>query len=126
MKRFIILTSIATVMIAASCSKQTADTSATKDLDMANLDTSAIPGSDFYRFATGGWSDANPIPDEYSRYGSFDKLREDNQKQIKELIEELGKTEHPKGSVAEKIGNLYKIGMDSVKINKDGHGPIKG
>jgi len=126
MKRFIILTSIATVMIAASCSKQTADSSATKDLDMANLDTSAIPGSDFYRFATGGWSDANPIPDEYSRYGSFDKLREDNQKQIKELIEELGKTEHPKGSVAEKIGNLYKIGMDSVKINKDGYGPIKG
>lgn len=126
MKRFIILTSIATVMIAASCSKQTADTSATKDLDMANLDTSAIPGSDFYRFATGGWSDTNPIPDEYSRYGSFDKLREDNQKQIKELIEELGKTEHPKGSVAEKIGSLYKIGMDSVKINKDGYGPIKG
>ncbi len=126
MKRFIILTSIATIMIAASCSKQTADTSATKDLDMANLDTSAIPGKDFYRFATGGWSDANPIPDEYSRYGSFDKLREDNQKQIKELIEELGKTEHEKGSVAKKIGDLYTIGMDSVKINKDGSGPIKG
>lgn len=126
MKRFIILTSIATIMIAASCSKQTADTSANKDLDMANLDTSAIPGKDFYRFATGGWSDANPIPDEYSRYGSFDKLREDNQKQIKELIEELGKTEHEKGSVAKKIGDLYRIGMDSVKINNDGNGPIKG
>lgn len=96
-----------------------------KGLDLNNLDTTANPGTSFFRYATGGWSDANPIPDEYSRYGSFDQLRENNQKQIKDLIEELGKTEHKSGSTAQKIGDLYKIGMDSVKLNKDGAAPIK-
>lgn len=93
-------------------------------LKIENLDTTANPGSSFYRFATGGWADANPIPDEYSRYGSFDQLRENNQKQIKDLIIELGKTENKKGSNAQKIGDLYKIGMDSLKLNTDGAAPI--
>lgn len=93
-------------------------------LKIENLDTTAHPGTSFYRFATGGWSDANPIPDEYSRYGSFDQLRENNQKQIKELIIELGKAESKQGSNAQKIGDLYKLGMDSVKLNTDGAAPI--
>ncbi|MBD8347357.1 M13 family metallopeptidase [Dysgonomonas sp. HGC4] len=95
-----------------------------ESLKIENLDTTANPGSNFYRFATGGWSDANPIPDEYSRYGSFDQLRENNQKQIKDLIIELGKTENKQGSTAQKIGDLYKLGMDSVKLNTDGAAPI--
>lgn len=93
-------------------------------LKIENLDTTANPGSNFYRFATGGWADANPIPDEYSRYGSFDQLRENNQKQIKDLIIELGKTENKQGSTAQKIGDLYKMGMDSVRLNTDGAAPI--
>lgn len=95
-----------------------------KGLDIANLDTTAIPGADFFQFATGGWSKANPIPDEYARYGSFDQLRENNDAQIKGLIEDLGKTQHQEGSVAQKIGDLYKQGMDSVKLNNDGAAPI--
>ncbi|MFY9117282.1 MAG: M13 family peptidase, partial [Dysgonamonadaceae bacterium] len=45
-------------------------------LDISNLDTTVAPGTDFYRYATGGWQDANPLPPEYSRYGSFEKLAE--------------------------------------------------
>lgn len=96
-----------------------------KGIELSNLDTTANPGVSFYRYATGGWSDANPIPDEYSRYGSFDQLRENNQKQIKDIIEGLGKTENKEGSNAQKIGDLYKVGMDSIKLNKDGAEPIK-
>ncbi|MDR1808854.1 MAG: M13 family metallopeptidase [Prevotella sp.] len=96
-----------------------------KGLDIANLDTTAVPGADFFRYATGGWSDANPIPDEYSRYGTFDKLRENNQEQVKGLIEELGQTQHENGSVAQKIGDLYVLGMDSLKLNADGAAPIR-
>jgi len=95
-----------------------------KGLNIANLDTTAIPGMDFFRYATGGWSKANPIPDEYARYGSFDQLRENNQKQIKDLIEELGKSQHEQGSAAQKIGDLYRMGMDSVKLSSDGAAPI--
>lgn len=95
-----------------------------KGLRIENLDTTAVAGNDFYRFATGGWSDANPIPDEYSRYGTFDQLREQNEKQIRELIEELGKTAHEEGSNAQKIGDLYQLGMDSTKLNTNKAEPI--
>lgn len=93
--------------------------------EISNLDTTIVPGNDFYEYATGGWSKANPIPDQHSRYGSFEKLGERNQEQIKDLIEELGKTNHEQGSVAQKIGDMYSMGMDSVKLNADGVTPIK-
>ncbi len=96
----------------------------TKGLNIANLDTKVSPGTDFYQFATGGWQKANPMPDEFSRYGSFDKLGENNQQQIKDLIQELGKTAHAPGTVAQKIGDLYSMGMDSAKLNRDGAAPI--
>ena len=67
----------------------------------------------------------NPIPAEYSQYGSFTILAENNRKQIQGLIEELAATQHEAGSVAQKIGDLYKIVMDSVKLNKEGVAPIK-
>lgn len=96
-----------------------------KNFDIANLDTTAIPGNDFYQYATGGWAKANPMKDEYARYGSFDQLAEENQKQVKGLIEDLGKTEHKQGSVEQKIGDLFAIGMDSAKLNADGAKPIQ-
>jgi putative endopeptidase len=112
-------------LLTFSAELQAADAPSEKNLNMANLDLSVRPGSDFYRFATGGWLDANPIPDEYSRYGSFDKLRENNQTQIKELIEEMGRSQHEKGSSAQKIGDFFRIGMDSVRLNADGTKPIR-
>lgn len=96
-----------------------------QDLNLANLDTTVTPGADFYQYATGGWQKANPIPDEYSRYGTFDKLREENQKQIKELIEELSKKNNAFGSNAQKVSDLYKMGIDSVKLNAEGAAPIR-
>lgn len=96
-----------------------------KNFDIANLDTTIAPGSDFYMYATGGWAKANPMKDEYSRYGSFDQLAENNQEQVKGLIEDLGKTKHEQGSVGQKIGDLYAIGMDSVKLNADGAKPLQ-
>lgn len=93
--------------------------------DIANLDTTAIPGNDFYQYATGGWTKANPIKDEYARYGSFDQLAERNQEQVKGLIEELGKSKHDQGSIAQKIGDLFAMGMDSTKLNADGAKPLQ-
>ncbi len=97
----------------------------TSGIDLANLDTTAIVGADFYQYACGGWMKNHPLTDEYSRFGSFNLLAENNRKQLQGLIEELASTTHPKGSVAQKVGELYNVAMDSVKLNNDGVTPIK-
>ena len=125
MKRIVYPIIVLAVMITTSCTQQK-EGQPEERLDLSNLDTTAAPGVSFYQYATGGWQEANPIPDEYARYGSFDQLRENNQTQIQSLIEELGKQENPVGSNAQKVGDLYKMGIDSVKLNADGAGPIRG
>ena len=93
--------------------------------DMSNLDTLTSPAQDFYQYSCGGWMKNNPLTEEHSRYGSFDKLREINQEQIRELINELSSKTFEKGTVGQKVGDLYRICMDSTKIEKDGIEPIK-
>ncbi|ULB34854.1 MULTISPECIES: M13 family metallopeptidase [Proteiniphilum] len=123
MKRVLFSSILLSAMITSGCT-QKKTTYAQGGLDLSNIDTSALYGESFYKYATGGWQEANPIPDEHARYGSFDKLREENQVQIQSLIEELGKTDNPAGSNAQKVGDLYMMGLDSVKLNSDGATPI--
>lgn len=73
----------------------------------------------------GGWIKNNPLKPEYARFGTFDQLLENNQEQLRVLIEELSATPHEAGSVAGKIGALYAMGLDSTKLNADGVAPIK-
>ena len=116
---------IALALMATSCnSKKEAEQKG--GIRLANLDQTANPRDDFYQYACGGWMKANPLTDEYSRFGSFDQLAENNRTQIKSLIEELAKQQAQPGSVAQKVGDLYNIAMDSTKLNADGVAPIKG
>ena len=95
-------------------------------IDLANLDTTVMPGTSFYQYACGGWIKAHPLTSEYSRFGSFDMLAENNREQLKGLITELAaKTDNAPGSVAQKVADLYHLAMDSVKLNQDGYGPIE-
>jgi len=94
-------------------------------IQLANLDTTALPGTDFYQYACGGWMKNHPLTDEYSQYGSFTILSENNNKQIQELIQGLASDTHQVGTLAQKVGDLYKIVMDSVKLNQDGVEPIR-
>ena len=80
-----------------------------------NMDLSVNPGTDFYDFATSGWAKNNPIPDDYTRYGSFDFLIEENNKRVREIVE------NDNG----KIGLLYKVAMDSEKLNAEKTNPVK-
>lgn len=97
----------------------------TSGIDLANLDTTVAAGTDFFRYACGGWNDSHPLTAEYSRYGSFDMLAETNQKQLREMIESFAAQTNEPGSQGQKIGDLYTLAMDSVKLNSDGVAPIK-
>lgn len=108
----------------ASCTGQKGVQS-TSGIDLANMDTTVAPGQDFFRYACGGWNDAHPLTAEYSRYGTFDMLFENSQKQVRELIESCATQKGTPGSKEQKIGDLYTLAMDSVKLNNDGVTPIK-
>jgi putative endopeptidase len=95
-------------------------------IDLANLDTLIAPSEDFYQYATGGWQLANPLKPEFSRYGTFDVLRENNEVRIRDLFAEMAKKTAATGSVDQKIGDLYRLGMDSVRLNAEGKIPVQG
>ena len=94
-------------------------------IDLNNLDTTIRPGDDFYRYAAGGWLKSHPIDDEHTDNGAFTDLYEKSQKDIQELILQYASSPQQKGTLGQKIGSLYNLMMDSVRLNKEGWQPIK-
>ena len=97
----------------------------TSGLDYTNLDTTVRPGDDFAKFATGNWITHNPQPAIFPRWGSFTKLGDDNTKQLAELIQGIAAQQNQPGTIEQKIGDLYNLSMDSVRLNAEGYEPLK-
>ncbi len=112
-------------LAAAAAACTTGNKPLASGIDLANMDTTYQPGQSFYMYATGGWQKANPLTAEYSRYGSFDVLQENNNKQLRELIEGVTAQENAPGSVAQKIASLYRSAMDSVNLNEHYWGALE-
>ena len=103
----------------------TAVAQTSKGINTAYMNTSVKPGNDFYEYAIGGWRKAHPLDAEHARNGSFIDLEELNQKRILGLIEEYSSKQQPKGSLGQKIGTLYNLAMDSVRLNREGAAPLQ-
>ena len=84
-------------------------------IKIENMDISVNPGNDFYDFATSGWRNNNPLPDDYTRFGSFEVLIEENNKRVRDIVE----------NDTGKIGTLYNIAMDEKKLNTDKTQPVQ-
>ena len=122
MKNKLVVISILFFMIIAtmlSCSEQKKPDSAPA-IDPVNLDKTVVPGDDFDTYANGGWKKLNPLPADRGRFGSFDKLAEEAEKQVNDLVKTTAAANNPKGSVPDKIATLFNMGMDTAKIEQQG------
>jgi len=111
------------VMITLSCNNT--KKASVDGITLTNMDTTAIPGNDFYQYADGGWIKSHPLKPEYSRYGTFDELAEKSQQQVQGLITEAAQKINEQGSIAQKISDLYSLAMDSDRLNKEGASPVQ-
>lgn len=118
MKNFYLPLSICAALLLFSCGKK-------PGLDLDDMDRSADPAQDFYQFANGGWLEKTPIPESESRWGIGSELRERNQIALHGLLDELAAATHEAGTNAQKVGDFYKTGMDSAKIEEQGLAPIQ-
>ena len=119
MKKLLTVMALATMTLTSSAQLRSG-------IDLKDLNTSVRPADDFYEYACGGWMKANPLPPAYSRYGSFDRLAEDNNKRINGILKELLENNYPQGSVEQKLSDLYKLAMDSARREKEGVTPLMG
>lgn len=94
-------------------------------LDLSNLDKSANPADNFYQFATGGWQASHPLPAAYSRYGSFDMLQENVNKQVNTILTDLAKKKYKDGTTEKKLSDFYKLAMDIKRRNQEGVAPVR-
>jgi putative endopeptidase len=93
---------------------------------LRNLDRSCKPCENFYEFAMGSWMKANPIPAEYSSWGTFTELRDNNLTAMRTVLEAATKANAPAGSNEQKIGDFYASCMDTAAIEAAGLKPIAG
>ncbi|MDP9047393.1 MAG: M13 family metallopeptidase, partial [Bacteroidota bacterium] len=98
-----------------------------KFIDPANMDLSVRAGDNFFEYANGTWVKTHPIPDKQTRWGSFGILSQENTDRLLVILKDVSKTPGlPKGSLKQRVGDMYASGMDSLSIEKRGYEPIKG
>lgn len=119
MKRNIIMASL------LLCASATFAQTQKSGIDKTNMDTSVKPGDNFWRYSVGGWLDTHPLDAEHPRNGAFIDLSEQNEKRIQELILNYADSKQEQGSLGQKIGSLYNLVMDSVRLNREGAAPLK-
>lgn len=97
-----------------------------KGVDIASMDKKANPKDDFYQYANGSWCKANPVPASEPRWTSFNILAEKNNELLKKILEDAAKDHAAeKGSARQKVGDFYRVAMDTVKLEKEGLTPVK-
>ena len=117
-------TMILTMALAAISMNGSAQEPLKSGLNRADMNTSVKAGEDFYEYACGGWMKANPLPAAYSRFGSFDRLAEDNNERINGILKELQQGSYKQGTIEQKLSDYYKLAMDSVRREQEGLQPV--
>ena len=112
--------------VVTDITQQQAAPALSSGINPANMDTSVAPQQDFFRYVNGNWLTSTDIPADKARWGSFDELRENAEKQVLAIIQELAATSHEPGSDSQKMADLYRSYLNADLINVLGLNPLRG
>jgi predicted metalloendopeptidase len=98
----------------------------TPGIDTSLMDKSVSPKDDFFKFVNGTWLKNTDIPADKTRWGSFDELRQNTDKDALAILKEAAKnSKYASNTDQGKAISMYKAAMDTVARNKQGITPIK-
>ncbi|RRB00998.1 M13 family metallopeptidase [Larkinella rosea] len=120
-----ILLAVGGMLSFTACKTEKDETTRTVFFDKSGMDTTIVPGNDFFSYANGNWVKNTKIPDDQTGWGSFYELSEENHKKTKSILEAAATSGAAKGSTEQKVGDFYASGMDTVTIEKRGYDPLK-
>ena len=128
MKKHVYIIGLSCMILATACvnKKTTKGIKEVKpDFTSNSMDLEVKPGKNFYLYANGKWKKNNPLPEDKSRYGSFDVLREKARTDVKKLLASVISNKHKKGTAEQKIADLYNLGMNTERLEKEGISAIR-
>ena len=92
-------------------------------LDVASMDKSVDPCTDFYKYACGGWMKNNPIPADQAHWDVYSKLANDNLQFLWGILEQDAKAPN-RNLIQQKVGDYFAACMDTEAIDKRGAAPL--
>jgi putative endopeptidase len=101
-----------------------AATTSVHGIDPTDMDRTAKPCQDFYKYADGGWREKNPIPAEYPSWGTFNELADRNREALRKILEGLAAQKRAEGTEEQKLGDFYASCMDEAAVESAGARPL--
>lgn len=92
---------------------------------ITGIDSTLQPGDNFFRYVNGKWYDSVPIPASQSGVGAYMFMNYPQRMRLQGILDSISHCKNPSGSTAQKVGDFYASGMDTVTIEKRGYAPIK-
>lgn len=92
---------------------------------ITRIDSTLQPGDNFFRYVNGKWYDSVPIPPSQSGVGAYMFMNYPQRMRLQGILDSISQSKNPAGSTAQKVGDFYASGMDTITIDKRGYVPIK-
>ena len=125
MKRYLLTTLTLSLMAASAHAGAAAAPAPVSGIDLQYIDPSVRAQDDFFTYLNGKWLKSTEIPADKSSWGTFAKLRDDIQPQVRTIIESA-QADKKAGPDAHKIGDLYASYMNETKRAQLGYKPLAG